>query len=342
MPIYRADEPGLPGAPAWLRPYRPLLRQGDLQTIIARYWPARWDEARFPTESRFLSTDEGVRTLAKINRIGAGRTLLMVHGLTACSEARYMLSLAQRALESGFNTVRLNVRNCGGTEHLCPTLYHSGLTVDLRAAVEQLSDEPLYVLGFSMGGNMALKLAGEWGESPPAHVRGVCGVSVPIRLDLCSRRIGEFRNRVYEVRFLRQLRATLALKKRLQPEIFAQIDGARSSSIWDFDHQVTAPAFGFQSAADYYARASSAGFLERIRLPTLLIEAEDDPFIPWSVYAGDPAFGRNPYVHLAATRHGGHVAFLSSQGPRFWAEEQALRFFETLDEGGGAVSPLPA
>lgn len=327
MPIRRAEGAGLPN---WARPYSPLLPQGDLQTIVARYWPVSWDEARHATESRLIPTGDGVQVLAKFNHIGAGRTLLIVHGLTACSEARYMLTLARLALESGFNTIRLNVRNCGGTEELAPTLYHSGLTEDLRHVAESLASEPLYILGFSMGGNMALKLAGEWGEAPPAHVRGVCAVSAPIRLDLCSRRIGEWRNRVYEFRFLRELRATLALKKRLMPEIFAAVDGARAASIWEFDDVVTAPAFGFESAADYYACCSAAGFLDRIRIPALLIEAEDDPFIPWSVYAENTVFDQNPHLELLASRAGGHVAFLAQGAPRFWAEEQALRFFETL------------
>lgn len=327
MPIRRADKPGLPD---WARPYQPLLSQGDMQTIVARYWPASWDEARYPTESRLIPTEDGVQVLARTNRIGAARTLLIVHGLTACSEARYMLTLARRALQNGFNTIRLNVRNCGGTEEHANTLYHSGLTSDLRHVAELLTDEPLYILGFSMGGNMALKLAGEWGEAAPAHVRGVCGISAPIRLDLCSKRIGEARNRVYEFRFLRELRATLALKKRLMPDVFAGINANGASSIWEFDHVVTAPAFGFESAADYYARSSAAAYLDRIRIPALLIEAEDDPFIPWSVYADNPVFEQNEHLELLASRAGGHVAFLAQGGPRFWAEEQALRFFENL------------
>jgi uncharacterized protein len=333
VPIFRADlvtGPRVQDLPEWVRPYRPLLSHGDLQTIAGRYWPADWDDSNHPAESRLFATEDGVQVLAKINRVGARRTLLLVHGLTACSEARYMLSAARLALRRGFNTVRLNVRNCGGTERLAPTLYHSGLTVDLRHVAESLADEPLFILGFSMGGNMALKLAGEWADAPPAHVRGICGVSVPIRLDLCSKRIGEARNRVYELRFLRQLRATLAYKKRLMPAVFQGVDGERAASIWEFDDKVTAPSFGFQSAADYYARASAAAYLERIRLPSLLIESEDDPFIPWEVYAQERAFDHNPHVNLLASRGGGHVAFLARRSHRFWAEEQALRFFETL------------
>jgi predicted alpha/beta-fold hydrolase len=296
---------------------------------VARYWPVRLDESRWPAQTRYFDTEDGVRVLAKVQDQGGERTLLVVHGLTACTEARYMLSLAGLALERGWNVVRLNVRNCGGTERLCPTLYHSGLTADLRSVVEQLAPRPLYVLGFSMGGNMALKLAGEWGESPPAHVRGVCGLSVPIRLADCSRRIGERRNLIYEIRFLRQLRATLALKKALMPERFAALDGVSSRSIWEFDDCVTAPAFGFECAADYYARASSSAYLDRVRIPALLIQAEDDPFIPFSVY-DDPVFEANANLTLLRSGAGGHVAFLGRGGRRFWAEEQALRYFESL------------
>jgi len=314
--------------PDWVEPFDPFVRQGDAQTILARYWPARIDEERFPSEDVRFETGPGVTVTGKWNRAGGDVALVMVHGLTACTEARYMLSLAQSALEAGYDVLRLNVRNCGGTEALCPTLYHSGITADLRSVVEQLAPRPLVVLGFSMGGNQAVKLAGEWGDDPPAHVRGVCGVSVPIRLDDCSRRIGEFRNRVYEVRFLRQLGATLRLKQKLMPDLFAGLE-SRHPTIWEFDDKVTARAFGFDDAADYYHHASAARVLHAIRVPTLLIEAEDDPFIPFSVY-DDEAFQANPQLTLLESRRGGHVAFLARGAKRFWAERQALNWFGAL------------
>lgn len=331
MPILSADgRPALNGSvPDWVRAFEPLPGSGDWHTIAARYWPARIDERRFPTERLWFQTEPGVRISAKLNRAGGAVTLVVVHGLTACTDARYMISLTQRALDSGFDVLRVNVRNCGGTEAECPTLYHSGLTADWRSIVEQLAPTPLILVGFSMGGNQALKLAGEWGETPPAHVRGVCGISVPIRLDICSRRIGEFRNRVYEVRFLRQLGATLRLKQKLMPDLFASLP-SRHPSIWEFDDKVTAPAFGFESAADYYRQASSAYYLEHIRLPALLIEAQDDPFIPYDAAYANPAFHDNPQVTLLETRRGGHVGFLSRNGSRFWAEEQALRWAAAL------------
>jgi len=302
--------------------------QGDAQTILGRYWPASIDEARFPTEAVRFATEPGVTVTGKWNRTGGEVVLVLVHGLTACTDARYMLSLAQSALEQGYDVLRLNVRNCGGTEALCPTLYHSGITADLRSVVDQLAPRRLVLLGFSMGGNQAVKLAGDWGDAPPPHVRGVCGVSVPARLDDCSRRIGEFRNRVYEIRFLRQLAATLRVKQQLMPDLFAGLE-PRHPTIWEFDDKVTAPAFGFADAADYYQHASAARVLENIRVPTLMIQAEDDPFIPFSTYQ-DPAFDSNPNLTLLESRRGGHVAFLGRGAPRFWAEQQALNWFGAL------------
>ena len=325
MPVFSADGASRPD---WVLPFRPLPGNGDLHTIAARYWPTEIDERRFPTEKRFFDTEPGVRITAKVNCSGGDITLLMIHGLTACTDARYMISLAARALELGYDVIRVNVRNCGGTEDLCPTLYHSGLTEDWKHIVEQLAPTPLFIVGFSMGGNQALKLAGEWGDEPPEHVLGVCGVSVPVRLDVCSRRIGELRNRVYEIRFLRQLGATLRLKQSLMPNAFGRLE-SRHPSIWEFDDKVTAPAFGFADAADYYARASCAAYLDRVSLPALLIQAHDDPFIPFHAYE-DPVFERNAHVTLLESRKGGHVGFLHQGGPRFWAEEQALRWLATL------------
>ncbi len=325
MPVCDVTSAGRPG---WLETYKPLFDNGDLQTIVARYWPVQQSDNR--VEERLFETEPGVQVLGKITRSAGKATVVIVHGLTACSEARYMLTLARRANERGFDTVRLNVRSCGGTERLSPTLYHSGLTVDLRHVIEQLAPAKVFVAGFSMGGNMTLKLAGEWGDEAPEHVLGVCGISVPIRLDLCARRIGERRNWVYEYRFLRQLRQAMQRKSAVTPGFWDDESlYLRAASIWEFDDKVTAKAFGFADADDYYRRSSSAGYLDQVRVPALLIEAADDPFIPFEAY-DDAAFRENPMLQLATSEAGGHVAFLSRNGRRFWAEEQALNFFDAI------------
>ena len=317
MPDYRASS------------YVPLFRGGDAQTIAGRYWPGGLDEARWPTQSRLFQTAPDVQVLGKINRGGGRGVVIAVHGLTACSEARYMLTLADRALRQGFDVVRLNVRSCGGTERLSPTLYHSGLTEDLRSVIEQFSSDHVYLVGFSMGGNMVLKLAGEWGEAVPQHVRGVCAISAPIQLAQCARRIGERRNWIYEYRFLRQLRAAVKRKQYLDPQFWPALDVDRADSIYSFDELVTARTFGFESAADYYERSSAAAYLDRVRVPALVIQAEDDPFIPFSTYS-HAAFQQNGSLRLLRTPSGGHVAFLARGAARFWAEDQAVRFFDSL------------
>ncbi len=313
-------------------PYRPLLRNGDLQTIVARYWPTPFREGQWRCEEKYFQTSPDVKVLAHLDTRLDGEssgTIVAVHGLTASSGAPYMLHLAQAALAAGMSVVRLNVRNCGGTEHLAPTLYHSGLTEDLHSVVQQLAPRPLVLAGFSMGGNIVLKAAGEWGGQPPSHVKGVCGVSVPIRLGQCARHLGIPRNRFYELRFLRQLRRTVRAKQRIMPERFSSLRPDGAGSIYEFDDQVTAPTFGFRDADDYYEQSSSSRFLENIRLPALLIQAKDDPFIPFEVF-DDPVFTQNPFLQLVATQHGGHVAFLAKQAPRFWAQHLVARFAKEL------------
>ncbi|MBI3665159.1 MAG: alpha/beta fold hydrolase [Acidobacteria bacterium] len=304
-------------------PYTPLFTHPDLSTIVGRYWPVRLE----PGEPRLFSTEPGVQVLARCHwgRRGAP-VMVLVHGLEGSSDSTYMLWMARAALEAGFQVVRLNVRNCGGTEHLAPTLYHSGLTADLRAVLGQLRDYQVFVVGFSMGGNQALKLAGEWGPAPPPHVAGVCAISAPIDLAACARRLAEPRNLIYEHRFLRQLRARLRRKARLFPGRFSLEPLARVRSIIDFDHFITAPAFGFRDAWDYYEHCSARRFLGAVRVPALLIQARDDPFVPFSCCQ----LPENPALRLLMPEHGGHVSFLSRTPPRFWAARQVVRFCRAL------------
>ena len=317
---------------AWLQPFEPLFRNRHLETIVGRFWRSPLDDSKWPTTEKLFATELGVRVMAHINRQPDAlrpATVLAVHGLTSSSQAPYMRNLADVALRTGFDVIRLNVRNCGGTEHLAPTLYHSGLTADLRSVVEQLAPAPVFLVGFSMGGNMVLKLAGEWGASHPAHVKAVCGISVPIDLASCARRLGLRSNRLYERHFLRDLLRTVAKKHDLMPERFGSPRLLDISSIWGFDEVVTAPSFGFRDAADYYDHASSASFLPAVRVPALVIQAKDDPFIPFEVF-NLSTFSTNANLRLVATEFGGHVAFLARKQPRFWAIEQAVRFFQTL------------
>jgi len=280
-----------------------------------------------PGEPRLFDTEPGVRVLGRCHwSRGDAPLMLLVHGLEGSADSAYMRLMARAALEAGFHAIRLNVRTCGGTEHLAPTLYNSGLTVDLRAVVDQFSDRRVFLVGFSMGGNQALKLAGEWGDDAPPHVAGVCAISAPIDLAACARRLDEPRNWLYQRSFLSGLRARVRRKARLQPDLFSTAPLARVGSIVDFDHLVTAPAFGFRDAWDYYERSSARRFLAAIRIPTLLVQAVDDPFIPF----GSFRLPDNPALRLLVTERGGHVSFLARGRQRFWAARQVLLFFQAL------------
>ncbi len=320
----------------------PLFRNGHVQTIAARFWPARINLRKYPVECRIFETEPGVKVLTHCHfhsRLEARETVLIVHGLEGDSNSPYVLRMGEKALEAGYNVVRLNIRNCGGTEHLSSTLYHSGLTKDLESVANQLVTKALYIVGFSMGGNMALKLAGEWGDELPAHVRAICAVSPPIDLGACALKIAEPGNRIYEKRFLAHLKETLTRKKESMPVSYSLSHFAAIRTLIDFDNAYTAPAFGYKDAFDYYAHASANGFLAKIRVPTLVIQSQDDPFIPSTVF-DHPAFKRNEHLKLLRTAFGGHVAFIARGNPRFWAEDQAMQFFNLIRSQTSRVSSL--
>jgi predicted alpha/beta-fold hydrolase len=244
-----------------------------------------------------------------------------------------MTSLARRLAAAGFAAHRVNMRSCGGTEHLTPTLYHSGLTADLRLLLERFRAEnrgPRYLAGFSLGGNVALKLAGELGERAAGLLRGVCAVSTPIDLHACVRRLDCPANWLYQQKFVRSLRGRYRRRHLLDPARFP-LDGLeKTATVFDFDDRFTAPHFGFGSARNYYATQSALGFLAGIRIPTLLVQAQDDPMIPFGIYES-AAVRSNPALRLLATGHGGHLGYIARSGPRFWLDEAVLEWIETLE-----------
>jgi len=307
-------------------------------TIIGSKRPRRFTILRHLSERREFQTEAGTRVVAhchwQVDRL-RHPTVLVIHGLEGSADAGYVLGTASKAFAAGFNVVRYNVRGCGGTGHLSPTLYHSGLTVDLHHVVRELIERDglpqLFLIGFSMGGNQALKFAGELGGNVPEQLRGVCAISPPIDLEACSRAIARRENWIYEIRFLLSLRRTLREKDRLFPGQYdlRRLEGVKH--LWDWDDAMQ-PYNGFRDAMDYYANASSLPFLPHIRVPSLIIHAEDDPFIPFISFK-DPRIAESPYVLLLASRHGGHVAFCGkhqADEDRAWAENRAVEFCRML------------
>ena len=280
-------------------------------------------------ESRLVRTDADTQVLVQTQRPRNPKAeVVFVHGLEGAGDAGYIVSMAHACLSAGFVTHRFHMRTCGGTEKLAKSLYHAGLTSDLRTFLENREGPryPVYTVGFSLGGNVVLKLAGELSADAPALIAGVCAVSTPIDLGACARRLGEPGNRLYERRFVSRMRERLIATGRYTEEHFR---GAQT--LHQIDDRITAPSFGFGRADNYYATQSSALLLDKIRVPALLIQAKDDSFIPFKIFQEHPAFRTNPNLTLIATDHGGHLGFLQrGAGRRFWIDEVVTEWIDSL------------
>ena len=211
-------------------------------------------------------------------------TVLALHGLNGSSDSHYMKGIASKAFARGMNVVRLNQRNCGNTEHLSAGLFHSGLTDDARHIVEELSTvdglRSIAVAGYSLGGNLALKLAGEYGDHPPDVLVGVAAVSPIIEIGECTRALERRENVLYEWNFVRELKKRMVRKEQFWPGHFDLSRLKAIKTVREFDNVFTAPHFGFADAEDYYYKCSAMRLIDRIRVPALIITAEDDPFVP--------------------------------------------------------------
>jgi hypothetical protein len=265
-------------------------------------------------------------------------TLIALHGLNGSSDAHYMRGLASKALAAGMNVVRLNQRNCGNTEHLSAGLFHSGLTADAKYVIEELSAvddlRDISVAGYSLGGNLALKLAGEYGDHPHSSLHAVAAVSPILEIGECVRALERPGNILYEWNFVRDLKRRIRRKARLRPGVFDLARLARVRSVREFDEEYTAPHFGFLNAEDYYYRASAMRVIDRVRVPALIITSEDDPFVPAAPFR-DPRVTGNPCITLDLCAHGGHCGFVADrrgEDDGYWAEDAIVDFVATATD----------
>jgi uncharacterized protein len=323
--------------PAWFTAFKPhpWLSNGHLQTIVGNFLPR--PAFRLPTTAEIVEVDaaDASRVLCYCNwqpetERASRLTAVLVHGLEGSSDSRYMRGITMRAFAAGMNVIRMNMRNCGGSDALTPTLYHSGRSADVGAVVQHFTTrfglERVALVGYSMGGNLVLKLAGEWGAQPPlAAVATVCPA---IDLAAGADALHERANRLYEWRFLRGLRRRIRHKAELFPTIY-QIDGIGPiRSIREFDQKVVARYCGFRDADDYYYRAASARVVDRIAVPTLILCAEDDPFIRLLPETRARVLA-NPHICFVESRHGGHCAFLARRSVDLhWAEATVVRYLQ--------------
>ena len=302
-------------------------------TIFAWGKPRRFPHVPAPDDRLFqVTADTQVLAHCYWQRDRVAHPLLLaLHGLEGSSRAHYMQGLAAKGHRAGFNVILLNQRNCGDTEHLGPGLYHSGLTHDADHVIRELAREGIervVVAGYSLGGNLALKLAGDYGEAPPPQLRGVCAVSPVMELGACVDALERRQNLVYQWNFVRGLRARMRRKNICHPGTFDLAALGRIRTVREFDDRYTAPFFGFHGASDYYRRASAMRVIDRIRVPALIITAEDDPFVPVEPFR-DPRVTGNPHLDVVIAKHGGHCAFVTgadATSDGYWAEDRIIEF----------------
>ena len=267
-------------------------------------------------------------------------TLIALHGLNGSTDAHYVRGMAEKAFARGMNIVRLNQRNCGDTEHLSAGLFHSGLTADVKYVLEELIAvdglQAFAVAGYSLGGNLALKLAGEYGDQPPSELCAVAAVSPIMEISQCVRALERPGNVIYQWNFVKDLKRRMRRKDRFRPGRFDLTKLKQIRTVRDFDEVYTAPYFGFADAEDYYHRASAMRVVDCIRVPALIITAEDDPFVPAAPFR-HPRITGNPHITLRVCEHGGHCGFVgpkSGQDDGYWAEHQVVEFVEQHADAG--------
>jgi len=286
---------------------------------------------------RYFDVDHDARVVADCHwqpRPWTQPTILALHGLNGSSDAHYMKGIASKAFARGMNVVRLNQRNCGDTEHLSAGLFHSGLTHDAAYVIDELAAvdglTSIAVAGYSLGGNLALKLAAEYADAPPPELRAVAAVSPIIEIGDCVKALERPGNRLYQWNFVKDLKRRMRRKDRFWPGRFDLTRLRQISTVREFDDAYTAPHFGFHGADDYYYRASAMRIIERIRIPTLVITAEDDPFVPPTPFR-DVKLSSNPCVEVDICSHGGHCGFVgpaSGEDDGYWAENRIVEFVE--------------
>ncbi len=315
---------------------RKFLSGGHVQTIASFVLPRRI--ALPKSEERLIEVEPGIHVLCHCHwqsDRSSALTIIVVHGLEGSTESNYMLGIAEKGLAAGMNVVRMNQRTCGGTDHLAPTLYHSGRSGDVMAVAKALTENDgisrFALCGFSMGGNIVLKTAGEWGDRGPIEFRAVAAVCPAMDLAASADALHHPVNRLYEQYFLWKLKARMRNKARCFP---GQYDLSRLrglKSLRDFDDKVTAYYSGFDGASDYYARAAAANVVDKIAVPAYILYARNDPFIRVTPETRRKVEG-NPNITFVETEDGGHCAFIGEPDgyDGHFAERAVVDFFKSV------------
>jgi predicted alpha/beta-fold hydrolase len=314
--------------------FKPLFpfRGPWTQTIAARYWPQKRDLKLTQTHQVLLS--DGDQLVCLENRpthwSPSDQILVLVHGLTGCDQSSYMIRLCYKLVQRGYGVIRVNLRGCGSGFGYARHPYHSGRSEDTRTVIQYLKalypNAPVTQVGFSLGANITLKMAGEAQDSPPGNLKSVIAISPPIDLAESARHLTHERNRFFDQFFVRELRSHVRKTHDHFPDL-PSLSLPDELNLIGFDQFYTAPRSGFRDAFDYYHKASSAPLIPKIEIPTLILSSLDDPVVDTRSLQKLP--NRAP-IDLVLTEKGGHVGFLgwSGKGVR-WMDTLILRWIET-------------
>jgi predicted alpha/beta-fold hydrolase len=308
-----------------------ILKNGHLNTIFSNLFRPKKDinfkrERVFTPDDDFLDLD--------FSTINSNVLVLIGHGLEGSSNSLYVNSMVTTVNKTGWDAAAINWRSCSGEPNRLYSSYHSGKTEDLDFILQHIFSnynyKTIFLVGFSLGGNIMLKYAGEKSLDVPFQIKAFAGVSVPCDLKSASENLNKVSNRLYLLRFLKTLKEKIKVKKQNFPESnlnFESIDQVKNFN--DFDNLYTAPAHGFENALDYWQKCSCINFLVHIKTPSYLINAQDDPFIPSSCYPYQEALN-NPNLYFEAPEYGGHVGFSSSifQANELYHEIKIIEFFK--------------
>jgi uncharacterized protein len=318
---------------------RRWLGGGHVQTVASFVMPRSIDLP--PAEERLVDVAPGIKVRCwsrwQKENPAAALTLIVLHGLEGSTESQYMTGVARDGLAAGMNVVLMNQRNCGGMDHCAPTLYNSSLSSDVAAVARNLIEadriQRFALAGFSMGGNLVLKCAGEWGTNGPPEFRAVAAVCPAMDLAASADALHEPANRLYEWYFLWQLFRRMRAKAKFFPNDFDVKRLRGVSSLRLFDDRITAYYCGFTGADDYYARAAASNVVDRIAVPGLIIHAANDPFIRLQPDTMKKIAG-NPNLSFIETADGGHCAFIAEPDRNGydgrWAEREVVEFVKSV------------
>lgn len=291
-------------------------------TLFRRVRPASYVRERIATpDLDFLDLD--------YSRTGSRSAVVILHGLEGNSTRQYVTGMVHIFNESGFDTVSMNFRGCSGECNKALRFYHSGETGDLQTVIDHISPhyDRIHLVGFSLGGNVTLKYLGERGTAVSPKIRSAVAISVPVDLLDSSTELEKRHNSIYRMRFIRSLGEKLAEKAKAYPQNISLDGYSAIRTFREFDDRYTAPIHGFKNAEDYWRQSSSIFYLNGISVPTLLINALDDPFLGKGSYPFDAA-AANPHFHLETPEAGGHVGFVTFSEKYYWSEKRAWKFID--------------